>query len=208
MKFYRLRNTDQAQDTVVVVAEDTKAGILLRWVPNTGLWHRATELENDFLFGDDGGTYDPITADEAGKLLRDVSPFDERRDVAKRIMARYRAQTPAEQHTNAEMGLSQKQTGMKPMSSPGLGELLRKALRTRQWRTVALYPEAAGSAPRQLVSDWSRRAQPLGLARLEIEVVEARNMSFVRARAVSQTRVGTASVRTPARARSQATHVA
>lgn len=104
IKFFRVRAPEQTSGTVVV-AEDTQAGILLRWVPNTGLWHRARELENDYLFGDEGGTYAPINPDEAARLIGDVAPFDELRAVSRRILARYRAQPTVEQRTNAEMGL-------------------------------------------------------------------------------------------------------
>ena len=162
IQFYRVRGPEQSPGTVVVVAEDTEADILLRWVPNTGLWHRATELENDHLFGDEGGTYEPVDAAEAAGLLRQVAPFDERYSLAQRMLARYRAHPPAEQRTNAEMGLTQAQTRMKPMAAPGLGELLRRSARSHRWRTLVRYSPGAGSAPRQFVSDWSRRPHPLG----------------------------------------------
>ena len=191
IKFFVVRSAEQDPGTVVVVAEDTEADFLLRWVPNTGLWHRAPELENDYLFGDEGGTYEPISADEAAKLIKEVAPFDERRSVAQRILARYRAQPPAEQRTNAEMGLSQAQTGMKPMSAPGLPELLRRSARSNRWRTLARYPAGAGSAPRQLISDWSRRQQPLGLDDLEMRITEDRQIPLVQARAVRKSPVGT-----------------
>lgn len=191
IKFFRVHAQEQAPGTVVVVAEDTEADFLLRWVPNTGLWHRAPELENDFLFSDEGGTYEPISADEAAELISQVSPFDERRAVSQRILARYRAQQPAEQRTNAEMGLSQAQTRMKPMSAPGLAELLRRSARSNRWRTLARYPAGAGSAPRQLVSDWSRRQQPLGLDGLEMRITGDQQTPLVQARAVRKTRVGT-----------------
>ncbi|MGP5700889.1 hypothetical protein ACTXPA_18480 [Glutamicibacter arilaitensis] len=113
--FYRVNNPARPPETVVVVAEDTEAGILLRWVPNTDLWHRASELENDYLFGDEGGTYEPISAEEAARLVRLVQPFDKRRIVAQRLLTKYKEQLPVEQRTNAEMGLSQFQgTGTLP----------------------------------------------------------------------------------------------
>lgn len=105
-KFFMVTTPGQAPGTVIVVAEDTQADFLLLWVPNTGLWHRANELSNDYLFGDDGGTYEPVSADEAAELIGQVAPFDERRAVSRRILARYRAQPPAEQRTSTEMGLS------------------------------------------------------------------------------------------------------
>lgn len=191
IKYFRVLTPGQDPGTVVVVAEDSEAEALLRWVPNTGLWHRARELENDYLFGDEGGTYEPISADEAAKLIGEVTPFDERRTVAQRILARYRAQPPAEQRTNAEMGLSQAQTGMKPMSAPGLPELLRRSARSNRWRTLARYPPGAGSAPRQLVSDWSRRQQPLGLSGLEMRITEDQQTPLVQARAVRKKPIGT-----------------
>lgn len=191
IKFFRATSPRQTPGTVVVVAEDTEADFLLRWVPNTGLWHRANELSNDYLFGDDGGTYEPISADEAARLIGDVKPFDERRSVSQRILARYRAQPPAEQRTNAEMGLSQAQTRMKPMSAPGLPELLRRSARSNRWRTLARYPADAGSAPRQLVSDWSRRRQPLGLDGLELRITGDDQAPLVQARAVRGRAVGT-----------------
>lgn len=95
--FYRVRSSEQSPGTVVVVAEDTDADILLRWVPNTGLWHRAIEIENDYLFGDEGGIYEPISAREAAELIGQVVPFDERRAVSQRILARYRSQPPVRQ---------------------------------------------------------------------------------------------------------------
>lgn len=104
--FYRVNNPVQPPETVVVVAEDTEGKILLRWVPNTGLWHRASELENDYLFGDESGTYEPINAEKAARLIRFVRPFDEQRMVAQRLLTKYKRQPPAEQRTNAEMGLS------------------------------------------------------------------------------------------------------
>ena len=191
IEFYRVRGPEQSPGTVVVVAEDTEADILLRWVPNTGLWHRATELENDYLFGDEGGTYEPIDATEAADLLRQVAPFDERYSLAQRMLARYRAQPPAEQRTNAEMGLTQAQTRMKPMAAPGLGKLLRRSARSHRWRTLVRYPPGAGSAPRQFVSDWSRRDHPLGLDGLEIRLAGDRDAPIVQARAVSKKATGT-----------------
>ena len=191
IQFYRVRGPEQSPGTVVVVAEDTEADILLRWVPNTGLWHRATELENDHLFGDEGGTYEPVDAAEAAGLLRQVAPFDERYSLAQRMLARYRAQPPAEQRTNAEMGLTQAQTRMKPMAAPGLGELLRRSARSHRWRTLVRYPPGAGSAPRQFVSDWSRRDHPLGLDGLEIRLAGDRDAPIVQARAVSKKATGT-----------------
>lgn len=106
IKFSRATSPRQTSGTVVVVAEDTEVDFLLRWVPNTGRWHRANELSNDYLFGDDGGTYYPISADEAARLIGEVRPFDERRAVSRRLLARYRAQPESEQRTNAEMGLA------------------------------------------------------------------------------------------------------
>lgn len=191
IKFFRVFSPEQDPGTVVIVAEDSEAEALLRWVPNTGLWHRVRELENDYLFGDEGGTYMPISADEAAKLIGEVAPFDERVTVAQRIMARYRAQPPAEQRTNAEMGLSQAQTGMKPMSAPGLPELMRRSARSNRWRTLARYEPGAGSAPRQLVSDWSRRQQPLGLDGLEMRISEDQKTPLVQARAVRKKNTGT-----------------
>ena len=191
IKFFRLRTPTQPAGTVVVVAEDTEASYLLRYVPNTGLWHRANELSNDFLFGDGGGTYEPISAGEAAELIGKVAPFDERRDVAQRLLAGFRAQPPAEQRTNAEMGLSQAQTGMKPMTAPGLPELLIRSARSNRWRTLARYPAGAGSAPRQLVSDWSRREQPLGLDGLEMRITEDNQSPLVQARAVRKNNIGT-----------------
>ena len=191
IEFYRVRGPEQSPGTVVVVAEDTEADILLRWVPNTGLWHRATELENDYLFGDEGGTYEPVDAAEAAGLLRQVAPFDERYSLAQRMLARYRAHPPAEQRTNAEMGLTQAQTRMKPMAAPGLGELLRRSARSHRWRTLVRYPPGAGSAPRQFVSDWSRRDHPLGLDGLEIRLAGDRDAPIVQARAVSKKATGT-----------------
>lgn len=191
IQFYRVRGPEQSPGTVVVVAEDTEADILLRWVPNTGLWHRATELENDYLFGDEGGTYEPVDAAEAAGLLRQVAPFDERYSLAQRMLARYRAQPPAEQRTNAEMGLTQAQTRMKPMAAPGLGELLRRSARSHRWRTLVRYPPGAGSAPRQFVSEWSRRPHPLGLDGLEIRLAGDRDAPIVQARAVSKKATGT-----------------
>ena len=90
IKFFRVLAPGQVPGTVVIVAEDTEASFLLLYVPNTGLSHRRNELSNDFLFGDDGGTYEPISADEAAELIGDVAPFDERRDVARRLLARCR----------------------------------------------------------------------------------------------------------------------
>ena len=200
IQFYRVRGPEQSPGTVVVVAEDTEADILLRWVPNTGLWHRATELENDYLFGDEGGTYEPIDATEAADLLRQVAPFDERYSLAQRMLARYRAQPPAEQRTNAEMGLTQAQTRMKPMAAPGLGELLRRSARSHRWRTLVRYPPGAGSAPRQFVSDWSRRDHPLGLDGLEIRLAGDRDAPIVQARAVSKKATGTPVQATPSAA--------
>ncbi|OMH23252.1 hypothetical protein BKD30_13565 [Tersicoccus phoenicis] len=72
IEFYRVRWPAQVLGHVVIVAEDTEAGILLGWVPNTRLWHRATELENDYLFGDEGGLYERISAAEAEALLPTV----------------------------------------------------------------------------------------------------------------------------------------
>lgn len=106
IKFFSAISPQQVPGTVVVVAEDTHADFLLRWIPNTGLWHRVREMENDYLFGDDDGTYQPISADEAAELIGQVAPFDERRAVARRLMTRYRAQPATEQRTNAEMGLA------------------------------------------------------------------------------------------------------
>lgn len=191
IEFYRVRTPGQSPETVVVVAEDTEAGILLRWVPNTGLWHRATELENDYLFGDEGGTYESINAEEAAGLLRQVAAFDERRSVAQRMLTRYRAQPAPEQRTNAEMGLSQAQTRMKPMTAPGLAELLRRSGRSRQWRTLVRYPAGSGSAARQFISDWSRRPHPLGLDGLEVRIAGPREAPVVQARAASEKATGT-----------------
>lgn len=181
-QFYRLRAPGQPLDTVVVVAEDKEAGILLRWVPNLDLWLRAHSLENDFLFGDDGGTYEPISPREAGKLMARVKPFDERYDGARRLMSQYRALPPAEQRTNAEMGLSRKMTGKKWMSAAGLPELLR---RSRGWRTVARYEKEAGSAPREFVRSWSHEKRPLGLPGMKFRVATSRDRHpIVQAKAV------------------------
>lgn len=104
IKFSRLRHDEQDLEAIVIVAEDVDAGILLRWVPNTGLWHRATELENDYLFGDNGGIYEPISIDEAHVLLPAVTAFDEKREVAQRLLSKYDKQIPSERRTNTEMG--------------------------------------------------------------------------------------------------------
>lgn len=105
IEFYQLAHKDQAQGVVVLFAEDTIAGILLRWVPNVQLWHRATEMENDYLFGDENGIYSRVTPDEVKILIKSVMPFDERSEVAQRILARYKDQPLSEKRTNEEMGL-------------------------------------------------------------------------------------------------------
>lgn len=175
MKFFRLFSEDQTPGSVVVVAEDTAGDMLLIFVPNTGKWHRAAELENDYLFGDEGGRYEPITADQAGSLLHRVLPFDKRRSVDQRLLARYEAQPPSEQRTNAEMGLTQKQTNMKPMSAPGIKELLRRSSKNGQRRTVALYPPGTRtSAPRQFVSEWSRHGKLGNGEKLVFKTVETK----------------------------------
>lgn len=106
IEFYQLRRDSQLDSTAVVVAEDTVAGILLRWVPDTGLWHRCIELENDYLFGDTGGVYNLITSEDAVKLMNQVLPFDQTRAVARRILDRYKTQPLEEQRTNNQMGLA------------------------------------------------------------------------------------------------------
>lgn len=155
--FYRAHFPGQSPEAAVVVADDSEAEVLWEWVPNTGLWHRATELENDFLFGDEGGTYTPITAEKAAGLLERVPRLDKRRDVAARMLHRYEAQPPQEKRTNAEMGLANKLTGLRPMAAPGLGQLMTQARRHRSWRTVSLYGPDTGSAARQFVSQWNHR---------------------------------------------------
>ncbi|WP_026820992.1 hypothetical protein [Arthrobacter castelli] len=184
-QFYRLRAPGQPPGTTIVVAADEQAELLLRWVPNTGLWMHTASLENDYLFGDEDGIYEPITADQAAHLIHQMEPFDERRDTARRIMARYRALPTAQQRTNAEMGLTQTQTGMKPMSAPGLPELLRRG---RRWRTIKLYNKNAGSAPRQFISEWSRRSQPLGLPGMKLRVSSHGQRSVVEAKATQKTK--------------------
>ena len=106
MKFFRLVHPDQEPGTVVVVAEDTEASMLLRWVPDTGLWHRVGQLEADFLFGDDAGTYEPLTVEEAVELLPQVREFGARCDRRRRTLAALKALPESETRTNREMGIS------------------------------------------------------------------------------------------------------
>ena len=153
MKFFRLTHPDQAPGTTVIVAEDTQASILLRWVPDTGLWHRAGDLEADYLFGDDGGTYRPLTAQEAAGMLKQVRKFDTRTDAGRRALAVLQALPDGQKRTNAEMGLSAQMTGMRPTTAAGLPKLLEQGLSTGRWRTVNRYPlESQSSAARQLAS--------------------------------------------------------
>ena len=72
-----------------------------------------------------------------------------------------------------------------------MGELLRRSARSHRWRTLVRYPPGAGSAPRQFVSDWSRRDHPLGLDGLEIRLAGDRDAPIVQARAVSKKATGT-----------------
>lgn len=120
VKFYRVKHADQPRGTVVIVAEDEEAQMLLRWVPNTGLWHRASDLEPDFLFGDDGGVYQRITAEKAARLLVRVKPYDTQSLPAQRLLARMKAQPAMEQRTSAELGLSEALTGKGPLHAPWL----------------------------------------------------------------------------------------
>lgn len=161
--FFRLTHPNQPAGTVVVVAEDKKRDMLLRWVPNTGLWHRADELEADFIFGDDGGVYAPLAPADAAQLQKRVGKFDERRNADRRILAKLKAQPPGEKRTNAEVGLSQRMTRARPTTAKGLGPLLVQARRSGQWRTVALYEPTAGSAPREMAASIRERPRFNGL---------------------------------------------
>ena len=105
MRFYRARFPGQAPGAAVVVAEDTAASILLRWVPDTGCWHRCDELTNDYLHGDEGGAYEPLSPAQAAGLLGRVPRLDESRPIGAGLLARYRSQGPADTRTNTEMGL-------------------------------------------------------------------------------------------------------
>ena len=153
MRFVRLEHPGQKPGTVVVVAEDEQASMLLRWVPDTGLWHRAGDLEADYLFGDEGGVYTPISAEQAARLLRQVRKFDTRRSDGRRALAALRALPETQKRTNAEMGLSGGQTRMRPTTAAGLGKLLEQGSSRGRWRAVNVYgAESADSAPRQLAS--------------------------------------------------------
>lgn len=189
--FYRVGFPGQPPEVAVVVAEDSEASILLRWVPNTGLWHRATELENDYLHGDEGGTYTPLTAQEAGRLLGQVPRLDRRRAIAARMLQRYTAQPASEKRTNAEMGLGVKDTGLKPMSAPGLPQLLQQAARHRQWRTISLYGPGTGSAARQFLSTWDHRPIHPHEPPLELKTTTTGQTTTIQARHVSKTAQGT-----------------
>ena len=175
VKFYRVRHADQVPGTVVIVAEDEGAQMLLRWVPNTGLWHRASDLEPDFLFGDDGGVYDPISAEQAAGLLDKVKRYDTRRLPARRLLAHMKAQPAMEQRTSAELGLSGALTGKRPLSAPGLPALLEKSRQSGRWRTVNIYPAGSSdsSAPRQLASVLNRGSLPDLPAGLRVEAKHA-----------------------------------
>lgn len=116
--FYRARFPGQAPDSAAVLAEDEQAGLLLRWVPNTGLWHRAVELENDYLFGDGDGAYTEISAEEAAGLLSAVPRLDKRQALAARMLTELKGQPAHEKRTNAELGLSNKDTGLAPDDRP------------------------------------------------------------------------------------------
>lgn len=184
--FYRARFPGQPPETAVIVADDSEAEVLWEWVPNTGLWHRAAQLENDFLFGDEGGTYTPITAEEAAGLLVRVPRLDRRRDVAARMLQRYEAQPPTEKRTNAEMGLTNKLTGLRPMTAPGLGQLMTQARRHRSWRTLALYGPSTGSAARQFISQWDQRPLSPQEPPLELRATAQGENIAVEARFVSK----------------------
>lgn len=185
--FYRAHFPGQSSETAVIVADDSEAEVLWEWVPNTGLWHRATQLENDFLFGDEGGTYTAVTAEEAAGLLARVPRLDRRRDVAARMLQRYEAQPPTEKRTNAEMGLTNKLTaGLRPMATPGLGQLLNQASRHRSWRTVNLYGPGTGSAARQFVSQWNHRRLSPQEPALELKTTTRGENIAVEARFVSK----------------------
>lgn len=185
--FYRAEFPGQSPDTAVVVADDPEAGILLRWVPNTELWHRATELENDFLFGDDEGTYTEITAEEAAALLPRVPRLDKRRAVAARMLQRYDAQPAWQKRTNAEMGLVNKATSLRPMTAPGLPHLMRQAGRHRSWRIVSLYGPDTGSAARQFTRQWDHRPLAPSEPALELKTITRGENVVVMARPVSKT---------------------
>ena len=185
--FYRAHFPGQSPEVAVVVADDPEAGVLWEWVPNTGLWHRATQLENDFLFGDEGGTYTQVSKEEAAGLLARVPRLDRRRDVAARMLQRYDAQPPSEKRTNAEIGLTNKLTaGLRPMAAPGLGQLMRQARRHRSWRTVNLYGPGTGSAARQFVSQWNHRRLSPQEPALEVKATAEGENTAVKARYVSK----------------------
>lgn len=184
--FYRASFPGQSPEAAVVLADDTEAGILLQWVPNTQLWHRATELENDFLFGDEDGTYTEITAEEAAALLPKVTTLDKRRAVAARMLQRFEGQPADEKRTNAEVGLTNKLTGLRPMTAPGLPHLIRQAGRYRSRRTVALYGPGTGSAARQFVSTWNHRPLAPGEPPLEVTTDPRGGSTAVMVRTVSK----------------------
>lgn len=106
MRFYQAQFPGQVPGTAVVVAEDTAASILLRWVPNTGRWHRCDELTNDYLYGNEGGAYEPLSPAQAAGLLGRVPRLDEARPIGARLLARYRSQSATDTRTNTQMGLA------------------------------------------------------------------------------------------------------
>lgn len=184
IRFFRLQHEGQPKGSAVFVAEDEEAGMLLRWVPNTGLWHRAAYLEPDYLFGDEGGTYVSITSEEAARLLDRVDPFDQRRLTDRRVLARFKSLPAAEQRTNAEMGLSSQMTGKRPTKAKGLPALLEKARRSNEWRTVNIYPSGSdSSAARQLASTLNRDGLPELPAGWRIEARHVREGDHVAVKA-------------------------
>lgn len=184
IKFFRLRHAGQPKGSVVLVAEDEQAGMLLRWVPDTGLWHRAADLEPDYLFGDEGGTYEPITPAQAASLLDKVQRFDQRRLTGRRVLARFKSLPAAAQRTNAEVGLSSKLTGKRPTMAAGLPMLLDKARRHGGWRTVNIYPSESGSsAARQLASTLNRTGLPELPASRRVEAKHVREGDHVAVKA-------------------------
>ncbi|MGO3089966.1 MAG: hypothetical protein ACTII7_09800 [Galactobacter sp.] len=150
MNFYKL--TYEEFNAIHVVADDDVAEDLYRYVPTTGLWHVDRKLEPQFLFGDDGATFTPISATEAAHLLSKATKLDLRYTMARALQKEREAQisaAPGDVRTSAEMGLTMDALKNRPTKAPGLKTLLESQPGKH---AVALYDttQSSRTAPLEL----------------------------------------------------------
>lgn len=141
VRFFEMRDARGRSNAPLAWTDDG----LFTWLANTKGWHRAREIEGDFLV-DQEYEYVEITPGRATEMVGTARPIDGR--TVRWLLDMYRSQPPEDRRTSADLGL--RDVTKKPTSDPLFVEKLRTS---GGWVDVKRYASGRRSAAKVLASE-------------------------------------------------------